>query len=171
MTTFTVIHVLISLAGIGTGVVVLAGLLTARRLETWTAAFLVTTVATSVTGFMFPFEHLLPSHAVGVLSLIVLAVGIYARYARHIAGWWRPAFVISAVVALYFNVFVLVVQLFLKVPALKVLAPTQSEPPFAIAQLAVLVTFAVLGVLAVRAFHPDKTGTGDRTPAPLQALS
>jgi hypothetical protein len=103
-----------------------------------------------VTGYGFPFLHLLPSHVVGAISLVVLAVAIYARYARHLAGGWRGTYVIGAVIALYLNVFVLVVQSFLKVPALHALAPTQSEPPFAVAQLVVLVLFLVLGTLAVR---------------------
>lgn len=152
MTPYTLIHVLISLAGIVSGFVVLAGLLTAKRLDGGTAVFLVTTIATSLTGFGFPFERLMPGHIVGAISLIVLAVSIYARYGRHLAGGWRSAYVVTAVVALYFNVFVLVAQLFMKVPALEALAPTQSEPPFAVAQGIVLIAFIVMGALAVRSF-------------------
>jgi hypothetical protein len=152
--TFTAVHVIISLIGIGSGLVVLYGLITAQRLDRWTLLFLVTTVATSVTGYGFPFEHLLPSHIVGAISLVVLAAAIYARYPRHMAGSWRWIYVSTATFALYLNVFVLVAQAFMKVPALKALAPTQSEPPFAIAQLIVLVLFVACGILAVRRFHP-----------------
>ncbi len=133
--TYTLIHVLIGLVGIGSGFIVLFGLLTAKRLDGWTALFLASTVATIVTGFGFPFDHLLPSHKVGILSLVVLAIP--ARYAFHLAGAWRWIYVIGAVFALYLNVFVLIVQAFLKVPALKAMAPTQSEPPFLIAQLVI----------------------------------
>ena len=150
LSTYTLVHVVFSLIGIASGFVVVLGLIAGRRLNLSNALFLGTTVATSVTGYGFPFDHLLPSHIVGAISLIVLAVAIYARYARHLAGRWRVAYVISAVAALYFNCFVLVVQAFLRVPALNALAPTQSEPPFAVAQLAVLVLFIVLGFLAVR---------------------
>ena len=150
LATYTLIHVVFSLVGIGSGIVVVLGLIAGRRLNISNALFLGTTVATSVTGYGFPFDHLLPSHIVGAISLIVLAVAIYARYARRLVGRWRVAFVVSAVAALYFNCFVLVVQAFLKVPGLNALAPTQSEPPFAVAQLTVLVLFIVLGTLAVR---------------------
>jgi hypothetical protein len=151
--TFTLLHVLISLIGIGSGLVVMYGLLAAKRLDRWTALFLLSTVATSVSGFGFPFTHLLPSHKVGVLSLAVLAVAILARYGLHLNGAWRWMYVICAGIALYFNVFVLVVQLFEKVPALKALAPTQKEPPFLVAQLLVLGLFIVLTAVAVRKFH------------------
>src|SRR5215207_4585675 len=124
--TFTLIHVVISLVGIGSGFVVVYGLLTGRRLRGWTALFLATTVATSVTGFGFPAERLLPAHKVGVVSLAVLALAILARYAFRMAGAWRWIYVVGAVVSLYLNVFVGVVQAFQKVPALKALAPTQS---------------------------------------------
>ncbi len=150
LATYTIVHVVISLVGIASGLIVLVGLLNRKRLNAQTALFLATTVATSVTGYGFPFEHLLPSHIVGAISLVVLAVAIYARYSRHLAGAWRVTYVTCAVLALYLNVFVLVVQLFLKVPALHALAPTQSEPPFGVAQLVVLVLFIILGTLAVR---------------------
>jgi hypothetical protein len=150
MTTYTLVHVVLSLVGIGSGLVVLLGLLAGKRLNVSTAIFLATTVATSLTGYGFPFEHLLPSHIVGAISLVLLALAIYALYARHLARGWRTVYVIGAVAALYLNVFVLVVQSFMKVPALHELAPTQSEPPFAVAQLIVLVVFIVLGWLAVR---------------------
>lgn len=157
--TYTLIHVVISLVGIFSGLVVLFGLLAGRRLGGWTGTFLATTVATSVTGFGFPFHHLLPSHVVGILSLLVLALALYALYGRYLAGGWRRTYVICAVVALYFNVFVAIVQAFLKVPALKALAPTQTEPPFKLAQGVVLVLFVVLGTLAAKRFHGQ--------PAPL----
>jgi hypothetical protein len=154
MTTFTFVHVLISLAGIASGFVVLFGLLTANRLPTWTAIFLATTAATSVTGYFFPREHILPSHIVGAISLVVLAVAIYALYSRHLAGAWRGVYVVGAVIALYLNFFVLIVQSFLKVPALHVLAPNGSEPPFLIAQSAALLAFILLGIFAVHRFRP-----------------
>lgn len=152
---FTLVHVAISLVGIFSGFVVLFGLLNARRLDGWTAIFLATTVATSMTGFLFPFRGFTPALGTGIISMIVLVVAIYARYARRLAGGWRKAYVISAVISLYLNVFVLVVQSFLKVPALNALAPKQTEPPFAITQLLVLVTFIVLGVLAVIKFRSE----------------
>src|SRR2546430_9337386 len=136
--TFTLVHVVISLVGIASGLVVVFGLLTGKRLDGWTALFLATTVATSVTGFGFPFDHLLPSYKVGIISLVVLTVAILARHAFHLAGAWRWIYVVSAAIALYLNVFVLVVQAFEKVPALKAMAPTQSEPPFLVRQLVVL---------------------------------
>jgi hypothetical protein len=128
-------------------------MLTGKRLDFWTLLFLTTTVATSATGFLLPAPHFLPSHAVGILSLIALAIAILARYTFQLAGAWRRAYVITAVIALYFNVFVLVVQSFLKVQPLHDLAPTQSEPPFAIAQGLVLVLFVVLGIMAVKKFR------------------
>jgi len=152
---FTKLHVLLSLVGIVSGMVVLLGLLYRTWLDRWTALFLATTVLTSVTGFGFPFDHLRPSHKVGIISLVALAITIVALYAFRLAGAWRRAFVICAGIALYLNVFVLVVQLFEKVPALKAIAPTQKEPPFAIAQLAILALFAVLTVLAVIRFRAD----------------
>jgi hypothetical protein len=155
LATFTLVHVLISLAGIGSGLVVLFGMLTGRRMDGWTVFFLATTVLTSLTGYGFPFTHLLPSHIVGVLSLIALAIAILARYSRRLAGGWRKTYVITAMIALYFNVFVLVVQSFEKVPALNALAPTQKEPPFVIAQLLVMIAFIVLTVFAVKRFHEE----------------
>jgi hypothetical protein len=152
---FTLVHVAISLVGIFSGLVVLFGLLNAKRLDGWTAIFLATTVATSVTGFLFPFKGFTPALGTGIVSMVVLAVTLYARYARRMAGGWRKAYVISAVIALYLNVFVLVVQTFLKVPALNALAPKQTEPPFAITQLLVLVIFIALGVLATIRFRAE----------------
>lgn len=158
--TFTFVHVLISLAGIGTGFIVVYGMLAGKRLDGWTAIFLATTVLTSLTGFLFPVEHLLPSHVVGIISLLVLAVAILARYALHLAGAWRWIYVVCAVLALYLNSFVAVVQSFLKIPALKALAPTQKEPPFLVAQLVVIAIFIVFGILAVKKFRLERTVAG-----------
>ncbi len=150
--TYTLIHVIISLVGIASGLVVAFGLLRGKQLDGWTGLFLVTTVATSVTGFGFPFDHLLPSHKVAIISLVVLAVAILALYAFHLAGAWRRIYLITAMIALYLNVFVLVVQSFEKVPAFKAMAPTQSEPPFLVAQVVVLVLFVVLTIVAAKKF-------------------
>jgi hypothetical protein len=151
--TFTLIHVLISLAGIASGLVVICGFLTNKRLDRWTAVFLTTTALTSLTGFLFPFMGITPAIMVGIISLVVLAITIVIRYPLHLA--WRKTYVIAACAALYFNVFVLVVQSFEKVSALKAIAPTQKEPPFAIAQISVLVLFVVLTTLAVKKFHTE----------------
>jgi hypothetical protein len=153
LTILTLVHVVISLIGIFTGFVVLFGLLADRRLDGWTAWFLTTTVLTSVTGFFFPVQHLMPSHIVGILSLIVLTLAIYARYPRQLAGGWRKVYVICSMVALYFNVFVAVVQSFEKIPALHALAPTQADPPFKITQLVVLLLFVMLTILATIKFR------------------
>jgi len=151
--TYTLLHVLISLVGIGSGLVVMYGFLVAKRLCGITAIFLITTVLTSVTGFGFPFEHLLPSHKVGILSLCTLALAIAALYQFRLAGAWRSIYVVSASISLYLNVFVLVAQAFMKVPALHALAPTQQEPPFLVAPLLVLLIFVILAILAVKKFH------------------
>src|SRR5437899_1432115 len=153
LTAFTIVHVIISLLGILSGFVVLFGLLAGERLDGWTKFFLVTTVATSVTGFFFPVHHFMPSHAVGIISLVVLALAIYALYSRHLVGGWRKTYVICAMAALYFNVFVGVAQAFQKIPALKALAPTQSEPPFMLAQGTVLALFIVATIAAVIKFR------------------
>lgn len=150
---FTLFHILLSLVGIASGFAVIGGFLSNARLDGMTLVFLVTTVATNVTGFGFPFGQLLPSHIVAIISLVVLAVAIYARYFTGLQGIWRPVYVVSATAALYLNVFVLMVQTFLKNPALAALAPTQSEPPFAATQGLVLVLFLVLGWVSVRRFH------------------
>ncbi len=154
ISSFTTLHVVISLIGIASGIIVLFGMLGGRHLGGLTEIFLATTVLTSVTGFMFPFGQLLPSHIFGIISLIVLALALLALYAFHLTAVWRTVYVVSALIALYLNVFVGVVQAFQKLPALQGLAPTQSEPPFLIAQLAVLIVFIVLGYLAVKAYHP-----------------
>ena len=156
MTTFTPVHVLLSLIGIFSGFVVVFGLLVAKRLDGWTTLFLASTVLTSVTGFLFPFHGFLPSHGVGIISLLALAIAIFARYGRHLAGSWRRTYVITAVIALYLNVFVLIVQLFEKVPALKAIAPTQSEAPFKVTQLVALTLFVVLGSSAAIRFRGEQ---------------
>jgi hypothetical protein len=158
LTTFTLVHVVLSLAGILAGCVVAGGLVAGKRLDGWTGVFLLTTVATSATGFGFPFVTFLPSHAVGIISLVVLAVAIFARYAKHLAGPWRRIYVAGTVIALYLNVFVLVVQLFRRIPALIVAAPKQEEPPFVVTQLLVLALFAWLARAAVKGFRAEPGG-------------
>ena len=148
------VHVVISLIGIATGLVVFYGLLTGKPQGGWTAVFLATTVLTSVTGFPLPATQLLPSHIVGVLSLVLLGVAIAALYVFRLAGAWRWIYVATALAALYLNVFVGVVQSFQKLAFLKALAPTQSEPPFLVAQILVLGLFIVLGIVAAKRFHP-----------------
>jgi hypothetical protein len=149
------IHVVLSLIGIVSGLGVLYGLLFGRPLGAWTAVFLVTTILTSLTGFPLPPFGFDPPRAVGVISLILLAVAVVAYYAFHLAGIWRWIYVASAVAALYLNVFVGVVQSFMKLPFLKALAPTQSEPPFVVTQGVVLLAFIALGVWAAIRFHPE----------------
>jgi hypothetical protein len=158
VTTFTLVHVVLSLAGILAGCVVAGGLVAGKRLDGWTGVFLLTTVATSGTGFGFPFVTFLPSHAVGIISLGVLAVAMFARYAKHLAGPWRRIYVAGTVIALYLNVFVLVVQLFRRIPALIVAAPKQEEPPFVVTQLLVLALFAWLTRAAVKGFRAEPGG-------------
>ncbi|SPE45717.1 conserved membrane hypothetical protein [Candidatus Sulfotelmatobacter sp. SbA7] len=159
LATFTQVHVVISLIGIVSGLIVVFGMLSGKQLDGWTALFLVTTVLTNVTGFFFPFEHLKPSYIVATISLLVLAIAIVARYPQNLAGGWRRTYVITAVIALYFNVFVLVVQSFLKVPALHALAPEGKEPPFLVAQLVVMAIFIGLGVGAVKKFSNSPVRT------------
>jgi hypothetical protein len=156
ITTFTLIHVVLSMVGIFAGLVVVGGLIAGKRLDGWIGLFLVTTVLTNVTGFGFPFRTLLPSHILGGLSLLLLPIAIAARYWKHLTGAWRKVFVVTTVLALYFNVFVLLVQLFQKMPALVVLAPTQKEPPFLVTQLVVLALFVWMGRAAVKGFRADE---------------
>lgn len=150
----TLTHVVISLIAIASGFAVLYGLLTAARMHGLTLLFLATSIATSATGFFFHREHILPSHIVGIIALAVLAVTVVALYVRHLHGVWRGIYVIGAVASLYFNMFVLVAQAFLKVPSLHELAPTGSEPPFAIAQGVLLILFIAVGTLAFKRFRP-----------------
>jgi hypothetical protein len=154
ISTFTTVHVVISLVGIASGLIVLVGMFGANRLSGWTALFLAATILTSVTGFMFPISGFTPALAVGALSLVVLAAACLALYVCRLAGAWRWIYVVSATAALYLNVFVAIVQAFQKLPFLQPLAPTQSEPPFLAAQAAVLALFVVFGVLAVIRFRP-----------------
>jgi hypothetical protein len=154
--TYTALHTILSLIGIATGIVALFGMLGGRLLKSWTWIFLFTTILTSVTGYGFPVTGLMPSHIVGAISLVVLAIALYALYGRHLSGAWRWIYVVTAVLALYLNSFVGVVQAFQKLRPLNALAPTQSEPPFQVAQLVTLAIFIVLGFLAVRKFHPER---------------
>lgn len=156
LSAFTTLHVVISLVAIVVGLAVVFGMFGGHAMAPWTALFLLATILTSVTGFFFPAAKLLPSHIVGLISLAVLGVALFALYSRRLAGSWRWVYVVSAVLALYFNVFVLVAQGFMKVPALNALAPTQAEPPFAIAQGVVMLLFVVFGVIAVRKFYPER---------------
>jgi len=158
---YTIIHVLISLVGIFTGLIVLFGMLAGKRLDGWTKWFLVTTVLTSVTGFFFPFHGFTPAIGLGIISLLVLAIAIYARYPRQLAGHWRWIYVVDAVISLYFNVFVGIVQSFEKIPALTAMAPTQTEPPFKLTQLVVLALFIVLGIVAAIRFRPAPASVFD----------
>jgi hypothetical protein len=149
------IHVIASLIAILVGVFVLYGLISTRLSSPWTAIFLATTILTSLTGFPLAPFGFDPPRAVGVISLVLLAVAVAAYYAFHLAGPWRWIFVGAAVAALYLNVFVLIAQSFMKLPFLKALAPTQSEPPFVATQAVALLVFVALGVSAVRRFRPQ----------------
>ena len=151
---FTTVHVIISLIAILAGLVVLAEMLGGAFSKPWTGLFLAATIATSATGFLFHSKSFGPPHILGVLSLIALAGAVFALYGRKLAGGWRAVYVVCAVLALYFNAFVGVVQAFQKLPPLHTLAPTQTEAPFAVAQAATLILFIVLGALAFRRFHP-----------------
>jgi hypothetical protein len=159
LSTFVLVHVIVSLVGIAAGFVVMFGMLGSNRMPVWTASFLLLTILTSATGFLIPpllVEKLLPSHMIGVLSLILLAIACYALYGQKLSGAWRWIFVVTALLAQYFNVFVLVIQGFLKVGPLHALAPSvpPSEPPFAIAQGIVLVFFIIVIIGAIRRFYP-----------------
>ena len=155
---YTIIHTLISLIAIFTGIVVLCGLLTGNPLDGWTKWFLITAVATTVTGFLFPFHGVTPAIILGIITVPVLAITIYARYSRRLFGTWRWVYVLGAVMSLYFNLFVLVVQAFEKVPALHAIAPTQTESPFQLTQFVVLVASILLAIVAVIRFHPKPSG-------------
>jgi hypothetical protein len=156
LSTFTTVHVIISLIAIVSGIIVMFGLLTSKRMPGLTAIFLLFTILTSATGFLFPFEKLLPSHMIGILSLVLLAIACLALYGMKLSGAWRSVYVVTAMTSLYLNVFVLIIQAFLKVPALHALAPSvpPSEPPFAIIQGIVLVFFVLVIIGAVRRFRP-----------------
>jgi hypothetical protein len=152
---YTVVHTLISLIAIFTGIIVLFGMIGSKRLDGWTKWFLITVVLTTVTGFFFPFHGFTPAILLGIISLPFLALTIFARCSKQLAGAWRWIYVIGAVMCLYFNLFVLVVQSFLKIPTLHAMAPTQTESPFKVTQLTVLIVSVVLGIVAVIRFHPE----------------
>lgn len=157
---YTIIHTLISLVAIFTGVVVLLGLLMGKRLDGWTKWFLITTVATTVTGFFFPFHGFTPAIALGIITVPILTITIFARYAKHLAGAWRWIYVVGSLLSLYLNVFVLIVQSFQKIPSLKAMVPTQTEPPFQITQLVTLVLFIVLIVIGIIKFRVEQLQRG-----------
>ena len=156
LATFTMVHVIISVIGIVSGIIVMFAMLGSHRVSGLTAIFLLSTVLTSATGFLFPFTQLLPSHMIGIISLVLLAIACIALYAMRLAGPWRWIYVVTALVSLYLNVFVLVIQSFLKIPVLHALAPSvpPSEPPFAVIQGLVLLFFAIVLVGASRRFRP-----------------
>jgi hypothetical protein len=156
LTIFTLFHVALSLIGIFAGFIAVFGLLASKLLPGWTRWFLVTTLLTSITGYFFPVHKLLPSHIVGLISILLLSVALYALYSKKLAGGWRRTYAVTAVLSLYLNFFVLIVQLFEKVPALKALAPTQSESPFKIAQLTALVVFVLLTILSAVRFRGER---------------
>jgi hypothetical protein len=153
---FTILHVTITLVAIGSGLIVVGGMFASNKLPLATALFLFTTALTSVTGFLFPIHGFTPALGVGIVACVILAVALFALYKEHLVGPWRWIYVVTAVVSLYLNVFVLVVQSFVKVSALNTLAPTQSEPPFAITQAAVLAIFVLITLIAVIKFRPAK---------------
>ena len=151
---FTKLHVIISLIGILSGLIVLWGMLGNRKLAGWTAVFLAFTVLTSVTGFPLPPFGIDPPRIIGIISLVLLACAILGYYVFHLQGAWRWIYVVTAIISLYLNVFVFVIQAFQKLAFLQPFAPTQSEPPFVVAQALVLVLFPVLGFLSLRRFKP-----------------
>jgi len=152
---FTFLHVFVSVIGIGAGIFVVFGLLTSRRLSILTAAFFVATIATSLTGFLYPFKGVTPGIVLGILSMIALILAIVALYVKELHGGWRGIYVVSVCVAFYFNFFVLIAQSFDKVPVLHSIAPTQASPGFGISEAAVLVAFFLLTIRAYKKFHPD----------------
>jgi len=156
LTTFTLLHVLISLIGIVVGLIAMTGWLKSDPSRIPTAIFLATTILTSVTGFLFPFTRLLPSHIVGIISLVMLALATFALYAGRVSGFWRPIYTVTAMLSLYLNVFVLLVQAFMKIPMLRAWAPTQTEPAFLVAQGAAFVLFFALTILTTVRFRPTR---------------
>jgi len=151
---FTLLHVVITLIAIGSGLIVVGGMFASHKLPGTTALFLFTTALTSVTGLLFPIHGFTPALGVGIVACLVLALALLALYKERLVGAWRPIYVITAIVSLYLNVFVLVAQSFMKVSGLNTLAPTQSEPPFAITQGVVLVIFIIIALIAVVRFRP-----------------
>ena len=154
---FTVLHVVITLVAIGSGLIVVGGMFASHKLPVTTALFLFTTALTSVTGFLFPIHGFTPALGVGIVACVILAVALFALYKEHLVGAWRWIYAMTAVASLYLNVFVLVVQSFVKVSALNALASTQSEPPFAITQAVVLAIFILIALIAVVKFRPGTT--------------
>ena len=171
ITTVTLFHTVISIVAITAGLVVVGGLIAGMRIDGWTGIFLVTTAVTSITGFFLPFTHLLASHWIGIISLLVLPFVIAARYWKQMRGGWRGIYVVGTVLVLYLNFFVLLVQLFRRIPALIVSAPKQTEPPFVLTQLLVLALFAWLGVAAFRRFRPQAVVTAKQASVPTGAAA
>jgi hypothetical protein len=151
---FTLLHVIITLIAIDSGLIVVGGMFASHQLPGTTALFLFTTVLTSVTGFLFPIHGFTPALGVGIVSCLILVFALFAYYGKHLKGAYRWIYVVAAIASLYLNVFVLVVQSFIKVAALNALAPTQSEPPFVIAQIAVMLIFILIGIIAANKFQP-----------------
>jgi hypothetical protein len=171
ITTVTLLHTVISIVAIAAGLVVVGGLIAGVRIDGWTGIFLVTTAVTSITGFFFPFGKLLASHWIGIISLVILPFVIAARYWKQLRGGWRGIYVVGTVLVLYLNFFVLLVQLFRRIPALLVAAPKQTEPPFVLTQLLVLALFTWLGVAAFRRFRPQAVVTARQASVPAGAVA
>lgn len=170
MNAYTLVHVLLSLVGIASGLVVLYGMLIARHWPAWAHVFVWTTVATTLTGFGFPFNGFTPAIGTGIVSTAILFMTVIALYGKKLAGWWRRLYVISAIAALYLNVFVLIVQLFLKLPSLHALAPQGKEPPFAITQGVALLVFVIAGFAAAQRFRPMSSATAEAVALQERAL-
>jgi hypothetical protein len=171
ITTLTLVHTIISIVAITAGLVVVGGLIAGARIDGWTGLFLVTTALTSITGFFFPFTKLSPSQWIGIISLVVLPFVLAARYWKHLLGAWRGIYVVGTVLVLYLNFFVLMVQLFRRIPALIVAAPKQTEPPFVLSQLLVMALFAWLGVAGFRRFRPQAVVTARQASVPTAAVA
>jgi hypothetical protein len=171
ITTVTLFHTVISIVAIAAGLVVVGGLIAGVRIDGWTGIFLVTTAVTSITGFFFPFGKLLASHWIGIISLLILPFVIAARYWKHLRGGWRGIYVVGTVLVLYLNFFILLVQLFRRIPALLVAAPRQTEPPFVLTQLLMLALFAWLGFAAFRRFRPQAVVTARQASVPAGAVA
>ncbi|NAW63696.1 hypothetical protein [Photobacterium halotolerans] len=166
MDIFLLIHVVLSIIALIAGFVAMLSVLAAKHLKGWTTLFLLTTLATSLTGFILPADQLLPSHIIGLLSLLTLGLAIYAWYIKKLQLRWRATYAITATITLYFNTFVAVVQIFLKIPGLRALAPTQTELPFIMVQTLVFLLFVVIGLKATKrlpALPPTATKIRQRT--------
>ena len=171
ITTLTLVHTIISIVAITAGLVVVGGLIAGARIDGWTGIFLVTTALTSITGFFFPFARLAASQWIGIISLVVLPFVLAARYWKQMVGAWRGIYVVGTVLVLYLNFFVLMVQLFRRIPALIVAAPKQTEPPFVLSQLLVMALFAWLGIAAFRRFRPEVVVPARQATAPTAAVA